>query len=197
MKIVCFPFKRTQCDCIGKQNRKGDSMPKIWNNMKVSVLKAIESVGNSASTMAWGANLKMQELNAETTRRKLMTDFPLVAFDLWQSGTEFPPQLNDMLTEIQELDAKINELRAKRFDLGKVEEMESTEDISDTEEGTSEECTAEDGTAEDGASEEGASEEATTMEVDATNDNIPQPSADTTETDTETDTDDKTTNVES
>ena len=100
-------------------------MAGIGNQMKLALLKGMEAIGKSASGMANNAQQKLAEINLETRRREILSEFPMRAFDLWQKGTELPAPLGGMLAELSDLDERLSVLRAQRY--AKVESKEQPE----------------------------------------------------------------------
>ncbi|MDD3337212.1 MAG: hypothetical protein PHI98_17185 [Eubacteriales bacterium] len=90
-------------------------MAGVTNKVKLTFLKGMEAIGQSASNLASNAQQKLQELNLENQRREILTDFPLRAYDLWQKGEVLPDSLSQMLKELSELDERLGVLRAQRY----------------------------------------------------------------------------------
>lgn len=90
-------------------------MAGLGNNLKMALLKGMEAVGRGASNMASSAHQKLAEINLETRRREILSEFPMRAFDLWQKGVELPEPLNGMMAELAELDERLSVLRAQRY----------------------------------------------------------------------------------
>ena len=80
-------------------------------NVKTAILKGIEALGKGASTLAEGAQKKLDEINLETRRREVLNEIPKCVNDLYQQGVELPEQLKDLLEELAELDEKLGSLR--------------------------------------------------------------------------------------
>lgn len=112
-------------------------MAAFGNKIKLTVLKGMEAVGQSASNLASNAQQKLQELNLETQRREILSDFPLRAYDLWQKGETLPKPLDDMLKELNDLDERLGVLRAQRF--AKVEDKADAPAEAETSEPAAEE----------------------------------------------------------
>lgn len=91
------------------------SKGKMGNRIKLAWLKSMEVLGTSASNLADNAKTKVNELNYESRRREILTEFSLKAFELWQKGVELPEPLSDMCQELSELDEKLNVLRAQKY----------------------------------------------------------------------------------
>ncbi len=90
-------------------------MAKFTNRVKLAWLKSMEVIGTSASNMADNAKHKLAEINLETRKREIMTEFNLKAFELWQNGTPLPPPLDELLGELSDVDERLNMLRAQRY----------------------------------------------------------------------------------
>jgi hypothetical protein len=80
-------------------------------NVKTAILKGIEALGKGASTLAEGAQKKLDEINLETRRREILNEIPKCVNELYQQGIELPEQLMGLLTELAELDEKLESLR--------------------------------------------------------------------------------------
>ena len=108
-------------------------MAKLGNQMKLALLKGMEAIGKGASNLASNAHLKVSEMNLETRRREILSEFPLRAHDLWQKGVELPAPLGDMMSELNDLDERLSVLRAQRY--AKVEGGEdASQPVAETEE---------------------------------------------------------------
>lgn len=80
-------------------------------NVKTAILKGIEALGKGASSLAEGAQKKLDEINLETRRREILNEIPKCVNELYQQGIELPEQLMGLLTELAELDEKLEILR--------------------------------------------------------------------------------------
>ena len=67
----------------------------------------------------------------ENQRRELLNAFPLKAYELWQKGERLPQPLEEMLTELKEVDERLNLIRAQRF--AKVEEKKQNPETASEE----------------------------------------------------------------
>ena len=90
-------------------------MAGMSNKVKLAWLKGMEAIGNGASNMANSAHDKVAEINLESRRREILSEFPMRAFDLWQKGVELPAPLGDMMAELGDLDQRLSVLRAQRY----------------------------------------------------------------------------------
>ena len=87
----------------------------LGSKVKLTCLKAVEVIGTRASTMASNAKQKVAEINLEARRQDILSQFTLLAYDLWQNGTQLPEELAAMLRELAELDERLSVLRAQRY----------------------------------------------------------------------------------
>lgn len=113
-------------------------MAQFVNQVKLTVLKGMQAIGQSASNLASNAQQRLQEMNLENQRREILSAFPLKAYEMWQKGEALPEALTDMLKELKDLDERLNLLKAQRF--AKVEEKEAESGLKDAEEQPAEEA---------------------------------------------------------
>jgi len=138
------------------------SKPSFSSKLKITLLKGMEAIGTSASNLAANAKLKVNEINLETRRREILTNFSLQAFELWQKGVKLPDPLSEMLTELSEIEDRLSVLRAQKY--AKVANGESsdqctppasanvdTADAAETAEGTPVDCSISDAESTDDA----------------------------------------------
>lgn len=90
-------------------------MSKMTHKLRITMLKGMEALGTTAANLASNAKLRVNELNLETRRREILTDFSLQAFELWQKGVQLPEPLADMLKELCEIESRLNVLRAQKY----------------------------------------------------------------------------------
>ena len=90
-------------------------MSRFTRKVRIAVLRGMEALGTSAANLASNAKLRVQELTLETRRREILSDFSLQAFELWQKGVALPPPLGDMLSELSDIDSRLNVLRAQKY----------------------------------------------------------------------------------
>ena len=90
-------------------------MKSFSSKVKITLLKGMEALGTTASNLASNAKLKVNEINLETRRREILTDFSLQAFELWQKGVQLPPSLSEMLTELSDIESRLSVLRAQKY----------------------------------------------------------------------------------
>lgn len=90
-------------------------MSKLSHKLRITMLRGMEALGTSAANLASNAKLRVNELNLETRRREILTDFSLQAFELWQKGVQLPEPLADMLKELCDIESRLNVLRAQKY----------------------------------------------------------------------------------
>lgn len=89
-------------------------MANLYNELKTTFLKGMESFGKAASSLASGAQEKLQEMNVDARRRQVMADIPGCALDLWKQGVELPEALSEKLSELNDLNEQLSAMRAAR-----------------------------------------------------------------------------------
>jgi hypothetical protein len=87
----------------------------LSSRVKITLLKGMEVIGTSASNLASTAKLRVNEINLETRRREILTDFSLQAFELWQKGVQLPDSLSEMLTELSDIEYRLSVLHAQKY----------------------------------------------------------------------------------
>lgn len=85
------------------------------SKVKITLLKGMEAIGTSASNLASNAKLKVNEINLQTRRREILTDFSLQAFEMWQKGVQLPEPLSEMLKELSDIEDRLSVLRAQKY----------------------------------------------------------------------------------
>lgn len=92
-------------------------MPKsnLSSRIKIAVLNAMQAFGSAASQMARNAKLRVNEINLESRRHEILTEFSLQAFSMWHNGVKLPKELSDMFVELNEIDDKLSVLRAQKY----------------------------------------------------------------------------------
>ena len=86
----------------------GSSLKGLW-------IKSMESIGNTASSIASSTRTKVDEMNLVNRRTEILKDFGNAAYALWQKGEHFPAELESQLEELGKLDEQLNDLRAERL----------------------------------------------------------------------------------
>jgi len=80
-------------------------------NVKTAILKGIEAIGKGASTLAEGAQKKLDEISLESRRREILNEIPKCVRALYEQGVELPEELMNLLNELGELDEKLKAAR--------------------------------------------------------------------------------------
>ena len=95
-------------------------MAEIRNQLKKIWIRSMETVGNTASSIASNTKFKVDEMNLQNQRREIIANIGSLAYVLWQKGEAFPEEIRKQLQEIQTIDERLNDMRAERY-AGKVE----------------------------------------------------------------------------
>lgn len=90
-------------------------MADLSKNLKNIWMKSMQAIGNTASNIASNTKFKVDEMNLLNRKREILNDFGAKAYALWQKGVVFPPELQDQLCELSQLDEKLNDMRAEKF----------------------------------------------------------------------------------
>ena len=85
------------------------------SQVRLTLLKWMEALGTTASTLASNAKLKAAEINLENHRREILSNFSLRAFEMWQKGVKLPDPLSEMLSELSETDDRLSVIRAQKY----------------------------------------------------------------------------------
>lgn len=113
---------------------------KISSRIRIALLNLMEAIGAAASHMASNAKVRAAEINLQSRRHEILTEFSLQAFEMWHNGVKLPRELSDMFVELSSIDDKLSVLRAQKYVEVKVEcEVEGPEG----EEPVAAECTVE------------------------------------------------------
>ena len=90
-------------------------MADFGQNLKNIWMKSMETIGNTASSIASNTRFKVDEMNLVTKRSEILKDFGAKAYALWQKGEHFPEELEKELKQLGKLDDQLNDLRAERY----------------------------------------------------------------------------------
>ena len=116
-------------------------------NVKTAILKGIEAIGKGASTLAEGAQKKLDEINLESRRREILNEIPKCVRALYEQGIELPEELMNLLNELGELDEKLQAVRPQpapaEEPVPEQEEQVETETVEETVEEPVQEATEE------------------------------------------------------
>ena len=90
----------------------------IRDKAKLLWIKGMTTIGNTATNIANNTKYKVDEMTLQNRRRELGGDLSNAVYAMWLKGTEFPPELTKMLKEMQQLDERLNDMRAERYAQG-------------------------------------------------------------------------------
>ena len=105
--------------------------PKFSSRIKIAFLNIMQAMGAAASHLASNAKLRVNEINLESRRHEILTEFSLQAFEMWHNGVKLPQKLSDMFTELSEIDDKLSILRAQKFAKVNEESVDTTPEDTD------------------------------------------------------------------
>jgi len=110
-------------------------MASFSDNLKMTLLKTVEAFGKGASTLAEGAQQKLNEIHLEARRHEILEAIPGCVQELYAQGVELPEALTNLLAELGELDEKLAQLRPSRTPEATAEEPadEPPAETTDTE----------------------------------------------------------------
>ena len=78
-------------------------------------LKGMKVVGNTAANIASNTKYKVDEMTIQNRRREVLNDLADKTYGLWLKGEKVPEPLVKLLSELQQLDNSLNDMRAERF----------------------------------------------------------------------------------
>ena len=89
-------------------------MAAINNGLKGILMRGLEAVNNTASSIASNTKYKVDEMNLLNRRREILSDFGARAYEIWQKGDQrFPDELEKLLVELSDVDNQLNEMRSE------------------------------------------------------------------------------------
>jgi hypothetical protein len=97
---------------------------KLSSRIKIALLNIMEALGAAASHMASSAKVRVAEINLQSRRHEILTEFSLQAFEMWHNGVQLPKELSDLFVEISEIDDKLSILCAQKYVKVKIEPEE-------------------------------------------------------------------------
>ena len=105
----------------------------IRDKAKLLWIKGMKTIGNTATNIANNTKYKVDEMTLQNRRRELGGDLSSAVYAMWMKGTEFPPELTRMLGEMQQLDERLNDMRAERYAQGKTAPSNTGDEEAETE----------------------------------------------------------------
>ena len=104
----------------------------IRDKAKLLWIKGMKTIGNTATNIANNTKYKVDEMTLQNRRRELGGDLSSAVYAMWMKGTEFPPELTRMLEEMQQLDERLNDMRAERYAQGKTAPSNTGDEEAET-----------------------------------------------------------------
>jgi uncharacterized coiled-coil protein SlyX len=105
----------------------------IRDKAKLLWIKGMKTIGNTATNIANNTKYKVDEMTLQNRRRELGGDLSSAVYAMWMKGTEFPTELTRMLEEMQQLDERLNDMRAERYAQGKTAPSNTGDEEAETE----------------------------------------------------------------
>ena len=93
---------------MANMNAVRDRAKSLW-------MKGMKAVGNTAANIASNTKFKVDEMTLQNRRRELLSDLAGTAYTLWMKGETFPEQMTRLLTDLQQLDDQLNDIRAAKY----------------------------------------------------------------------------------
>lgn len=84
-------------------------MSELGQNIKELVMKGIDAIGNTASSLASTTRTKMNEMALRARRAEILTGFGEKAYEAWKNGAQLPDELVSDLKEVCELEKELTE----------------------------------------------------------------------------------------
>lgn len=92
-------------------------MAVLGKNLKNILVKSMEAIGNTASSIASNTKYKVDEMNLLNRKREILNDFGAKAYAIWEKGenTVFPDELKKDLEELCRIDNQLVDMRAEHY----------------------------------------------------------------------------------
>lgn len=92
-------------------------MADLGRNLKNILVKSMEAIGNTASSIASNTKYKVDEMNLLNRKREILNDFGAKAYAIWEKGekTSFPEELKKDLEELCRIDNQLVDMRAEHY----------------------------------------------------------------------------------
>ena len=101
----------------------GSTVKKTW-------MRGMEAVGDAFDRLAASTRLKVAEMNLSNQRKEILDGFGLRAYQMWRNGAVLPPELDEMLRKVAELEQQLAEVRAERLQAGTQEGTEQAQETA-------------------------------------------------------------------
>ena len=86
-------------------------MSELKQNLKDLVIKGIDAIGNTASSLKSSTKQKVNELALRSRRNDILEAFGEKAYEAWKNGAELPEELTGDLKEVLALDQELEQLK--------------------------------------------------------------------------------------
>ena len=83
-------------------------------NWKELWLRGMEAIGSAATSIANNTQYKVNEMNLSNRRREILADFGQLAYEEWLNGATFPPKMQALLEELNQLEEQLNVIAAEK-----------------------------------------------------------------------------------
>ena len=94
----------------------------IRDKAKLLWIKSMKTIGDTAANIANNTKFKVDEMTLQNRRRELAANLSDFVYVQWMKGETFPPEVTKMLQELQELDNRLNDMRAEKYSQSKAAE---------------------------------------------------------------------------
>ncbi len=101
-------------------------MSEFGQNLKDLVIKGIDAIGNTASSLASSTRHKVNEIALKGKRNEILEAFGEKAYEAWKNGTDLPEELAADLKEVLALDEEL--ARVRNETAGRNEESEAPQE---------------------------------------------------------------------
>ena len=89
-------------------------MSEFGQNLKNAVMKGIEAIGSTASSLASNTKQKVEEFNLSNQLKDLYAEIGEKVYTLSKQGTVFPGDLSDSIRRAAETEAELNRVREQK-----------------------------------------------------------------------------------
>ncbi len=90
-------------------------MADISSTVKKKWMRGMETIGDAFAKLAASTRLRVNEMNLSNQRKEILDGFGVKAYQLWLAGASFPPELEDQLRKVADLEHQLAEVRAARL----------------------------------------------------------------------------------
>ena len=87
----------------------------LRGKFKTLWINGMKAIGNTAASIANNTRYKVDEVTIQNRRREIMNDLAHKAYALWLKGERFPEQMEKLLSELNQLDEQLNDMRAEKY----------------------------------------------------------------------------------